>query len=252
MGGTDPVVTDQTLWERLELGPNTRAFLRRVYADGLDKYARRLRALGFAGGRLGLDAGCGLGQWSFALAAICREVWGVDVSQERVDACAELARHIRVTNVRFSQGALENLPFESGAFDRVLCYSVLYQTDFEGAISELARITQPSGLLYLSTNDIGRVVQHVVSPSNAAPDFDPRAYGWKTLWNSARGRRRGLSMQAGGVVTRKASVIRLLRANGFEVIDSGPEGMTGGASEPFMSGRYLGLTATFDVLARKR
>jgi len=252
MGRTDRMLADNALWDELDLGPNTRFFLKRVYAGGLDKYTRRLSALGFDGGERALDAGCGLGQWSFALAGMCREAWGVDVSRERVDACSRIAGRTGITNVHFVHGELERLPLETGAFDRVLCYSVLYQTYFERAIGELARVTRGSGLLYLSTNDIGRFLQHVISPSNSAPDFDPRAYGWRTLCNSARGRRTGLSMQMGGVVTRKANVVRLLRESGFEVIDCGPEGLTGGAEEPFMSGRYLGMTASFDVLARRR
>lgn len=252
MVGIEPMRVNEAVWDQLDLGPNTRSFLKRVYAGGLDKYSRRLRSLGFASGARGLDAGCGLGQWSFALAGMCSEVWGVDVSRERLDACTRIAASMAIGNVHFVHGALEHLPFENASFDRVLCYSVLYQTYFENAIAELARVTRASGLLYLSTNDIGRFLQHVISPSNRAPDFDPRAYAWKTLWNSVRGRRTGLSMQPGGVVTRKVKVVRLLRESGFEVIDCGPEGMTGGAEEPFMSGRYFGLTATFDVLARRR
>lgn len=248
---TDSMHSDKTIWDELELGANTRLFLERVYAGGLDKYVRRLRALGFSGGERGLDAGCGLGQWSIALAGMCGEVWGMDVSEERLDACTRIANRMGKRNAHFVHGALERLPFERASFDRVLCYSVLYQTHFERAIAEFARVMRPAGLLYLSSNDVGRFLQHIVNPPKATSDFDPRAYGWKTLWNSLRGRRDGLSMQAGGVVTRKPALLRLLRENGFELVAAGPEGMTAGADEPFLSGRYLGMTATFDILARK-
>ena len=80
------------------------------------KYTRRLWVLGFAEGQRGLDAGCGLGQWSFALAGMCNEVWCVDVSQERIDACVRISTRMKKTNVRFVHGVLESLPFKSASF----------------------------------------------------------------------------------------------------------------------------------------
>ena len=184
MAGTDPMRADEAIWDRLELGPNTRSFFKRVYADGLDKYTRRLRALGFAEGERGLDAGCGLGQWSFALAGMCNEVWCVDVSQERIDACVRISTRMKKTNVRFVHGVLESLPFKSASFDRVLCYSVLYQTHYEKSLQEFARVTRKGGLIYLSTNDIGRFLQHIIQRPNPTSDFDPRADGLATIWNT--------------------------------------------------------------------
>jgi SAM-dependent methyltransferase len=251
MAVTEPLCLDDALWDELDLGPNTRAFMKRMYADGLDRYTRRLRALSFVGGQRALDAGCGGGQWTLALGEICGEVWGVDVEDERLLACTRIAARVGAGNVHFKRCGLERLPFENASFDRVLCYSVLYQTHFEKSIAELGRVTRPAGLLYLSSNDVGRFLQQILSPSNASADFDPRAYGWRTLWNSIRGRREGLSMRSGGVVTPKSSVERLLRESGFDIVASGAEGMTGGASEAFMTGFYLGLPATYDVLARR-
>jgi SAM-dependent methyltransferase len=251
MDGTDPMLTDQMLWEPLEFGPNTRAFLKRVYASGLDKYVRRLRALGFAGDWRGLDAGCGVGQWTFALATMCSEVYGVDTSLERLCACEQMAKACRFANVRFMTAMLEDLPFGDASFDRVLCYSVLYQTHYEKALREIARVTREGGLLYVSTNDVGRFLQYTIERPNPAPDFDPRAYGLATLWNTLIGRRKGLSMQAGGVVTWKRRVLRLLSDSGFQVIESGPEGRLMGGTESFLSGSFFGLSTSFDVLARR-
>jgi ubiquinone/menaquinone biosynthesis C-methylase UbiE len=243
--------TDQKAWERLELGPNALAFLRRVYANGLDKYEQRLRALGFAHGWRGLDAGCGVGQWTFALATMCSEVHGVDTSLERLHACEQMAKTWRCANARFMKAMLEDLPFEDGSFDRVLCYSVLNLTHYEKSLQEIARVTREGGLLYISTNDFGRFLQQIIDRPNRAPDFDPRAYGLATLWNTLTGRRHGLSPQAGGVVTRRSRVLRLLKQNGFEVIECGPEGRLQGSAEPFLPETYFGSLSTFDILARK-
>jgi ubiquinone/menaquinone biosynthesis C-methylase UbiE len=144
------------VWDQLDLGPNAHAFFKRVYSSGLGKYTRRLAALGFPGGRRALDAGCGLGQWSFALAAMSSEVYGVDISQERIDACNKISQLLRVKNTRFLSSTLEHLPFENAYFDRLICYSALYLTNYEESIKEFARVIAPGGLLYLSTNGVGR------------------------------------------------------------------------------------------------
>lgn len=250
-----PLSTDalssEGVWSTLHLSPNALGFLKRAYSSGLDKYARRLRALGFSDGARALDAGCGVGQWTFSLATMCTEVFGIDVSLERLRACAQMAKAWRIANVRFMAGMLEDLPFEDAGFDRVLCYSALYQTHYEKSLQEFARVTRKGGLLYISTNDFGRFLQHIVERPNPAPDFDPRAYGLATLRNTLIGRREGLSMQTGGVVTRKARVVRLLAQNGFQIIEAGPEGRLMGGTEPFLPPSYFGLSSSFDVLARR-
>ena len=238
-------------WSGLHLSPNALGFLRRVYSSGLEKYAQRLRALGFAGGECALDAGCGVGQWTFALATMCSEVYGIDTSLERLRACEEMANAWRFGNVRFMTATLEDLPFEGASFDRVLCYSVLYQTHYEKALREMARVMRAGGLLYLSTNDVGRFLHHIVRRPNPAPDFDPRAYGIATLWNTLTGKREGLSTRAGGVVTPRPRVLRLLVECGFQVIESGREGRLMGGTDSFLSGSFWGLPASFDVLARR-
>ena len=46
-----------------------------------------------------LDAGCGFGQWSLALASLNERVNACDVSQLRVDFLSDMVRQLDVTNV---------------------------------------------------------------------------------------------------------------------------------------------------------
>jgi len=239
------------VWDQLDLGPNAHAFFKRVYSSGLGKYTRRLAALGFPGGRRALDAGCGLGQWSFALAAMSSEVYGVDISQERIDACNKISQLLRVKNTRFLSSTLEHLPFENAYFDRLICYSALYLTNYEESIKEFARVIAPGGLLYLSTNGVGRYLYEIVKRPNPASDFDPRKFGALTLWNTLVGRRTGLSAEVGGVVTGQSKTLRLLRNSDFEILGCGEEGSIPVKTESFLPGYYWGFVSTFDILARK-
>jgi SAM-dependent methyltransferase len=72
-----------------------------------------------------LEIGCGAGRFTEVLLEAGAEVWAVDASSA-VDATrANLGEHERL---HLAQADLFDLPFERGAFDRVLCYGVLQHT----------------------------------------------------------------------------------------------------------------------------
>lgn len=239
-------------WNSFDLLPNTKAFLKRVYASGLAKYERRLASLGFSGGERALDAGCGLGQWSVVLSQMCGDVCGIDVSEERVSACNAIMDALKICNTQFVTGPLEQLPYPDAHFDRVICYSVLYLTDYEKSIKEFARVTRTGGLVYISTNGIGRYIYDVIKRPNPAPDFDPRIYGLKTILNTFSGKRSGLSPQNGGVAMNPARTSKILLNSGFEILEIGAEGTLREGKESFVSARHYGFTGAFDILARKK
>lgn len=233
------------------LGPNAHAFMSRVYANGLDRYRRRLVAVGLQGRRQVLDAGCGLGQWSLALADSCGAVTGIDAAPERVAACRSMSRSLGRGNCGFLAAALEQLPFPSGFFDGAISYSVLYFTDYRRAIAEIGRVMRPGGLFYLSTNALGRYIYEIVMNPNPAADFSPRRHAICSVLNTLSGRRRGLSMRSGTAAMSKRGTVAALRAADFEILAVGPEGSLGAGDHPFQPSRYAGLTAVFDVLARR-
>lgn len=235
-----------------ELGVNAFEFLKRVYRDGLARYLVRIGAMGLAGRGHVLDAGCGLGQWSFALAREGGLVTGVDVARERVAVCRLLAREAQCQNAAFVTASLERLPFPSDSFDGAISYSVLYFTDYGCAIAEIGRVLRPGGVFYLSTNGIGRYLYDIVHNPFPAADFSPRIYGLRSLANTLLGRRSGLSAQKGTAAMSPKGTIRALRSVGFEVISCGPEGSLGGGDQALQLASFCGITAVFDVLARKR
>jgi SAM-dependent methyltransferase len=121
--------TDPRGWARAAEGRN-----RPLYERVLEQLDPR------PGARL-LDAGCGSGLFAAMAAERGATVTGVD-------AAAGLVRYARAERPgpRFVEGDLERLPFADGEFDLVTAFnSVLYAAAPRRALTELARVTAPSG-----------------------------------------------------------------------------------------------------------
>ncbi|MDL0118519.1 class I SAM-dependent methyltransferase [Halobacterium salinarum] len=110
-----------------------------------------------------LDAGCGNGVYSKYYADRGADVIGIDFSEAAIKSIRE-----RGITGDFSVGSIDSLPQGSNTFDIVHCFSVLYHLVDDGnwadAISELARVLRPGGVLLLRIDWINEerdVAEHV-------------------------------------------------------------------------------------------
>lgn len=91
-----------------------------------------------------LDAGTGAGALALALAALVREVVGVDRVPELLERARE--RAAALTNVELVEGDITALPFEDYSFDLAGTLRTLHHVHRpELAVAELARVTRPGG-----------------------------------------------------------------------------------------------------------
>ncbi len=100
-------------------------------------------------GKRCLDAGCGGGRYSIAMARLdAAEVIGCDISPEGLaDAWR---RAMGVPNVFFEEADVLNLPYPDESFDFVCCSGVLHHTPDPGrGLREVSRVLRPGGRLYL-------------------------------------------------------------------------------------------------------
>lgn len=94
-----------------------------------------------------LNVGCGTGGFNVAAEGAAAGTWGVDLD---LDALT-IARG-RVPHERILCAPAERLPFRSGTFDLVYCYSTLeHVADAAAALREMVRVLGPKGALYLHT-----------------------------------------------------------------------------------------------------
>ncbi|MBW3086197.1 Trans-aconitate 2-methyltransferase [Austwickia sp. TVS 96-490-7B] len=94
-----------------------------------------------------VDIGCGPGWWTQFLAARGVQVMGVDLSPVMIDIARE-----NVPQARFEMGSVLDIPVPSESADGVCCMYVLHHlpdAELGRAVSELARILTPGGVLLL-------------------------------------------------------------------------------------------------------
>jgi ubiquinone/menaquinone biosynthesis C-methylase UbiE len=120
-----------------------------------------LNFCGCADGESILDAGCGAGNLTFALAkrAKNKRIEGIDFSSAYIDYAKQRNQS---PNVTFRVGDICALPFADSSFDRVLSLLVLhFVPDTHRAVSELRRVARQGATVAAAVWDArGGVVAH--------------------------------------------------------------------------------------------
>lgn len=123
------------------------------YRDSVELFTKRAIAnnfdLGWLKGKKCLDAGCGSGRYSVAMALHgAGSITAVDVSETGLAEAKRRAAEF--PQIQFQQASVLDLPFEDGSFDFVWSAGVIHHTsDFDKALDELTRVLRPGGKLFL-------------------------------------------------------------------------------------------------------
>jgi len=116
-----------------------------------------------------LDVGCGGGILSEEFARIGCRVTGIDPSAPSLETARQHAA-AQGLPIDYRQASGESIPFETGAFDVVICCDVLeHVNDLEKTLREAARVLKPGGMLCYDT--INRTAESRKANIFAAQDF---------------------------------------------------------------------------------
>jgi 2-polyprenyl-6-hydroxyphenyl methylase/3-demethylubiquinone-9 3-methyltransferase len=150
-------------WEALRPGPEHRPYLyetRRAFLLGHVRPGDRV-----------LDLGCGVGDFTAALAEGGAQALGAEVSELAVRIARE--RHPGREFLHVADG--EPLPFGDASFDVVWLGGVVgHVLDTAGFLDEVARVLRGGGSVVLSTEYHGRVKLAVMALGVFPRHFDPR------------------------------------------------------------------------------
>jgi ubiquinone/menaquinone biosynthesis C-methylase UbiE len=123
------------------------------YQDSVELFAKRAISnnfdLNWIKGKKCLDAGCGSGRYSVAMALHGADsIDAIDVSETGISEASRRAE--KFENINFKHASVLDIPFEDGVFDFVWSCGVIHHTsDFDKALSELTRVLKVGGKLYL-------------------------------------------------------------------------------------------------------
>ncbi len=130
-----------------------------------------------------VDLGCGGGRNIEYFLKNGFEVYGCDKAPEAIDAVKALSARLAPNNDldNFKIADLTMLPYESEAFDLVLCSAVLHfandKTNFEAMLTEAWRILKPGGFFFArlaSTIGIEHLITEIDDNRYLLPDGSVR------------------------------------------------------------------------------
>ncbi len=109
--------------------------------------------------KLVLDAGCGSGRWTYAMAMLGAKVISVDFTDSGVAITHQATQAME--NVAVVQASLFNLPLRPETFDFVLSWGVLHHTpDTKAAFGRIAPLVKRGGYLYIMVYEKHNPLKH--------------------------------------------------------------------------------------------
>jgi 2-polyprenyl-3-methyl-5-hydroxy-6-metoxy-1,4-benzoquinol methylase len=124
------------------------AFAANPWVTDEERIRRLVAAAGLTGSERVLDIATGPGYIAEAFAGATREVVGVDLTEAMLLIAKQRTKERGISNVSFRAADAQNLPFENGAFDVVVCRLTLHHLlKPREVLREMARVCRAGGTI---------------------------------------------------------------------------------------------------------
>jgi 2-polyprenyl-3-methyl-5-hydroxy-6-metoxy-1,4-benzoquinol methylase len=222
-------------------------FLKKAYRTDFNFFKSRLKSIKFVNKKKVLDAGCGFGQWSFALAQNNYRVIGIDYNKIRIKIANKIKKKNYLKNLSFVQGSLEHLPFKNETFDAIFSYSVIYHTNYKRSILEMKRVLKNNGKLYINFNGLGWFFYMIVVRGLLKLDLVNIKKGFVAIFNTIVKKN---SIRA----LKKKKIMKFLNKNNLKVLKTGGDGeitFNRSLNKSFYKKKYFGLDGVVEIISQK-
>jgi SAM-dependent methyltransferase len=179
-------------------------------------FVERVDMIGFRDGATVLDAGCGFGQFSYALARLNRKVIAIDRADWMLKTAKILVARWGADNIVVEKQLLPHLPYPDGSLDFIWCCNVMSFVDKYACMREFHRLLRPGGRVYVMINSWGRWLYKAALARQQRNKKGEHA----SLLGLSDGRREGAVPN----YLDLADVARFCTLCGFAVIAAGAEG----------------------------
>jgi ubiquinone/menaquinone biosynthesis C-methylase UbiE len=252
----------------LQVDSYNRFFTELEYSRGLDYYLERLKAIRFVNRKRVLDAACGVGQWSLALALLNERVQGIDLKEVRIKVAQRLCAVKDASNASFMHGSIEALPYPAESFDAIFCYGAWMFTNAEKTLGEFARVLSPGGVLYICANGLGVPLHFMIrrgllgQEAEATQMMGGRHQVLRSNWGVVKRTLRSWIYRQGhvpGACLSEQYVRYLFKTCGLDIkefrgdgeIGRAKEKLSGNSTGHFYPARFLGFWCVFELIAEK-
>lgn len=104
-----------------------------------------------------LDFACATGKFSFELAGLVGEIYGIDISSEMITIAKQIAKSQNLTNVHFSRATLEDTIYAAKSFDVIFAFNILHLLEEpQNGLQQLHQLLNPDGILLSATACMGK------------------------------------------------------------------------------------------------
>jgi SAM-dependent methyltransferase len=202
---------------------NDKEFAKRMFSNHFDYFLNELERFGFMGMPQIIDAGCGYGQWSLALAALNKDVLACDVSIERILLVNELKKFLKLSNLEALRTSIsENFVTDSSA-DGIFSYGTIFCTPWKKTLEVFHNALRSNGILYFNfpTSDWFNFMWK--TRHNECVDYKPREVVAQAFRNTIE-YEKGSTEWNGQTIMEIDATVSFLEYLGFKNIMVGPYG----------------------------